>query len=93
MNSSNVLFYSSSKVKIYQASPKELKKVIGRRTISDIINFENGEVMLEAGSKINEDNIDILKEMKVKEVNVIDFPNGKDNSIILVSGDFNFSIF
>ena len=39
--------------------------------------------MLEAGSKINEDNIDILKEMKVKEVNVIDFPNGKDNSIII----------
>ncbi len=77
------LFYTSSKVKIYGASPKELKKVIGRRTISDIINFENGEVMLEAGSKINEDNIDILKEMKVKEVNVIDFPNGKDNSIII----------
>ncbi|HMV45262.1 MAG TPA: DNA-directed RNA polymerase subunit beta, partial [Leptospiraceae bacterium] len=44
------LFYTSSKVKIYGASPKELKKVIGRRTISDIINFETGEVMLEAGA-------------------------------------------
>jgi DNA-directed RNA polymerase subunit beta len=77
------LFYTSSKAKIAGASPKELKKIIGRRTISDIINYETGEVMLEAGSKINEDNIDILKEMKVKEVNVIDFPNGKDNSTII----------
>lgn len=33
--------------------------------------------MLEAGSKINEDNISILKEMKVKEVELIEFPKGK----------------
>jgi len=77
------LFYSSTKVKLLNATPKDLKKIIGRRTISDIINFETGEVMLEAGAKINEDNIDILKEMKVKEVNLIDFPNGKDNPIII----------
>jgi DNA-directed RNA polymerase subunit beta len=77
------LFYSSKKEKLLNATPKDLKKIIGRRTISDIINYETGEVMLEAGSKINEDNIDILKEMKVKEVNLIEFPNGKDNPIII----------
>ena len=77
------LFYSSKKEKLLNATPKDLKKIIGRRTISDIINYETGEVMLEAGAKINEDNIDILKEMKVKEVNLIDFPNGKDNPIII----------
>jgi DNA-directed RNA polymerase subunit beta len=77
------LFYSSSKVKLLTAATKDLKKIIGRRTISDIINFETGEVMLEAGSKINEDNIDILKEMKVKEVDLIDFPNGKDSQVII----------
>ncbi|NBU96698.1 MAG: DNA-directed RNA polymerase subunit beta [Spirochaetia bacterium] len=77
------LFYNSTKVKLSTATPKDLKKIIGRRTISDIINYETGEVMLEAGSKINEDNIDILKEMKVKEVNLIEFPNGKDNSLII----------
>ncbi len=77
------LFYSSKKEKLLNATPKDLKKIIGRRTISDIINYETGEVMLEAGSKINEDNIDILKEMKVKEVNLIEFPNGKDNQIII----------
>ncbi len=77
------LFYSSKKEKLLNATPKDLKKIIGRRTISDIINYETGEVMLEAGAKINEDNIDILKEMKVKEVNLIDFPNAKDNPIII----------
>jgi DNA-directed RNA polymerase subunit beta len=77
------LFYSSSKYKLQNATPRDLKKIIGRRTISDIINTETGEVMLEAGAKINEDNIDILKEMKVKEVNLIDFPNGKDNPVII----------
>ncbi len=77
------LFYSSTKVKLANATLKELKKIIGKRTICDIINYETGEVILEAGAKINEDNIDILKEMKVKEVDLIDFPNGKDNTIII----------
>ncbi|MCB1140812.1 MAG: DNA-directed RNA polymerase subunit beta [Leptospiraceae bacterium] len=77
------LFYDSAKFKLLTATPKELKKIIGKRTISDIINYETGEVMLEAGSKINEDNIDILKEMKVKEVDLIDFPNNKDNPVII----------
>lgn len=65
------------KRKIAGATSKDLKKILGRRTINDIINMETGEVMLEAGSKINEDNISILKEMKVKEVELIEFPKGK----------------
>ncbi|MCP5500954.1 MAG: DNA-directed RNA polymerase subunit beta [Leptospiraceae bacterium] len=77
------IFYSSTKVRITGATPREIKKIIGKRTISDIINMETGEVMLEAGSRINEDNIDILKEMKVKDVELIDFPNGKDNTIVV----------
>ncbi|MDX1959057.1 MAG: DNA-directed RNA polymerase subunit beta [Leptospiraceae bacterium] len=77
------LFYSGTKVKLQNATPKEIKKIIGRRTIADIINYETGEVMLEAGSKINEDNIDILKEMKVKEVTLVEFPNGKDNPVVI----------
>ena len=77
------LFYPSEKQRITGASPKELKKIIGRRTILDIINLETGEVMLEAGAKINEDNITILKEMKVKEVEVIKYPGGKDNPVLI----------
>ncbi|MBE7411965.1 MAG: DNA-directed RNA polymerase subunit beta [Leptospiraceae bacterium] len=77
------LFYTSSKYRIAGATPKELKKILGRRAIADVINYENGEIMLEAGSKINEDNIDILKEMKVKEVDLIEFPAGKDNVTII----------
>ncbi|MCP5495904.1 MAG: DNA-directed RNA polymerase subunit beta [Leptospiraceae bacterium] len=76
------LFYTSAPAKVYGASPKEQKKIIGRRTIQDIINQETGEVLLEAGSKINEDNIDILKEMKVEDVELINFP-GKDNPIVI----------
>lgn len=77
------LFYNSRKEKIAGATSKDLKKILGRRTINDIINMETGEVMLEAGSKINEDNISILKEMKVKEVELIEFPKGKDNPILI----------
>ncbi len=77
------IFYKSSKVKLSNATPKEIKKIIGRRTIVDIVNQETGEVILEAGAKINEDNFDILKEMKVKEVDLIEFPNGKDNPIVI----------
>ncbi|TGL57231.1 DNA-directed RNA polymerase subunit beta [Leptospira ognonensis] len=77
------LFYGSSKMKIAGAGPKEIKRLIGRRTIADIINMETGEVMLDAGSKINEDNISILREMKVKEVEVIEFPKGKDNPVLI----------
>jgi len=77
------VFYKSSKVKLSNATPKEIKKIIGRRTIVDIVNQETGEVILEAGAKINEDNFDILKEMKVKEVDLIEFPNGKDNPIVI----------
>lgn len=77
------LFYNATKYKIAGVSPRELKKVIGRRTINDIINMESGEVLLDAGSKINEDNISILKEMKVKDVELIDFPKGKDNPTII----------
>lgn len=77
------LFYGSTKMKIAGANPKDLKRLIGRRTIADIINMETGEVMLDAGSKINEDNISILREMKVKEVDVIEFPKGKDNPVLI----------
>jgi len=77
------IFYSSSKVKLSGASSKDIKRIIGRRIISDIINMETGEVILEAGSKINEDNITILKEMKVNELDLIDFPKNKDNPIII----------
>jgi len=77
------LFHGSTKYRIAGAAPKELKRIIGRRTIADIINFETGEVMLEAGAKINEDNISILREMKVKEVEVIEFPKGKDNAVLI----------
>jgi DNA-directed RNA polymerase subunit beta len=76
------LFYSSVKVKL-QSSIREVKKIIGRRTITDIINLETGEIILEAGSKINEDNIDILKELKIQEVELVEFPDNKDNPIII----------
>lgn len=77
------IFYQSTKVQLAGASPRDIKRLIGRRTIADIINMETGEVILEAGSKINEDNITILKEMKVQEIHLMDFPKNKDNPVII----------
>ena len=76
-------FYSSVKTRIKKDDPKQIRKILNKRVIKDIINKETGEILLEAGSKINEDNISTLQEMEISEVELIEFPNEKDSSILV----------
>ncbi len=77
------LFYQTENHRIAGATGKELKKIIGRRLAASVINPETDEESMEAGEKINEDNIDILKEMKVKQISLLVFPGGKDDPTII----------
>jgi DNA-directed RNA polymerase subunit beta len=77
------LFYQTEKIKIAVATAKELKKIIGRRLAAHVINPETEEVIMFAGDKINEDNIDILKELKIKQIELLIFHGTRDDVTII----------
>jgi len=77
------LFYQIEKQRISGATSKELKKIIGRRLAGDLHNPESDEIIMYAGEKINEDSIDLIKEMKIKGIDLLIFPAGKDDTTII----------
>ena len=77
------MFYNTEKFKVAGTTGRELKKIIGRRLVADVLNPETEEILLYHGEKINEDSIDILKELKVKQVELLVFPGGKDDVTII----------
>ena len=54
----------------------------GRRVAQDVFSKETGEVVIEVGERINIDIIDLIKEDKIKEVVLIEFPNNKDDAYL-----------
>jgi DNA-directed RNA polymerase subunit beta len=74
------LFYETEKVKLN--SDDVLASVKGRAVAKDVV-ASDGEVLLEAGARINIDTIDILKESKIKDVELIKFPNGKEDEYLI----------
>ncbi|MCE9597433.1 MAG: DNA-directed RNA polymerase subunit beta [Spirochaetia bacterium] len=77
------LFYKIESLKLSTLVGKDLKKIIGRRLAARVLNPESDEIIMYAGEKINEDNLDIIKEMKIKELKLLIFPTGKDDVIII----------
>ena len=77
------LFYAAEKVRIHGATGRDLKKAIGRRLATNVRNPETDEITMYVGEKLNEDNIDLIKEMKIKEVELLVFPGGKDDTTII----------
>ena len=77
------LFYETEDQRISGAQAKELKKIIGRRLAAAVHNPETDEVIMNPGEAINEDNIGILKELKVKSVSLLIFPSGRDDSTVI----------
>ncbi len=74
------LFYESKTVKL--KSEEDYDSLNGRRISKDIFSKETGEVILEVGDRINIDVIDRIREEKVKEVRLIEFPNNKEDSYL-----------
>ena len=77
------MFYKTEEARIHGATAKEMKKIIGRRLVANVVNPENDEVIMFAGERINEDNIDIMKEVKVKTVELLIFLGDKDDATII----------
>lgn len=74
------LFYDTKIVKLN--SEEAFNSLIGRRVAKDVVSAETGEVIIEAGGRINIDIVDRLKEEKIKDVALIEFPNNKDDAYL-----------
>ena len=74
------LFYDITKTKL--KSEEDYEALNGRRVASDVISKSTGEVILEAAERINIDIIDRFKEEKVSEVELIEFPNNKEDAYL-----------
>ncbi|MBI3394286.1 MAG: DNA-directed RNA polymerase subunit beta [Spirochaetia bacterium] len=77
------LFYQTETIQIAGANARDLKKMIGRRFAAAVLNPESDETIIDAGEKVNEDNLDILKELKIKKVALLVFPGGKDDVTVI----------
>lgn len=77
------LFYNTKKITLDEEKDYETLK--NKRVASDVINSETGEVLLEAGERITIDYVDILRDEKIKAVEVIEFPKNKDDAYLIAS--------
>jgi DNA-directed RNA polymerase subunit beta len=77
------IFYDVSKVKL--KGEEDYESLNGRRVASDVISKSTGEIIIEAAERINIDTIDRLKEEKVSEVQLIDFPNKKEDAYLSIT--------
>ncbi len=77
------LFYATKIVTLLEE--KDYESLKNRRVATDIVNHETGEVFLEAGERITIDYVDILRDEKVKEVEIIEFPKNKDDAYLITS--------
>jgi len=80
------LFYDTHIIKL--KTEEDFDALNGKRVARDVVSKETGEIVIEVGDRINIDSIDRLKEEKVKEVEVIDFPNNKEDSFLSSTMEF-----
>ncbi len=74
------LFYETTKVKLESEENYDLLN--GRRVAEDVISKETGEVVIEVGERINIDIIDRIREEEIKEIELIKFPNDKEDAYL-----------
>jgi DNA-directed RNA polymerase subunit beta len=74
------LFYDTTKIKL--KSEEDYESLNGRRVAADIVSKSTGEVIIEASERINIDIIDRFKEEKVSDVELIEFPNNKEDAYL-----------
>jgi len=74
------LFYEVETKKL--KSEDDFEALNGRRVATDVVNPETGELLIEASERINIDIIDRIKEEKVKDVELIIFPNDKEDAYL-----------
>ncbi len=79
------LFYPTRTVLLN--SEKAFEELNARRVAADVVSGESGEIIISAGERINIDVVDRFKEENVAKVEIIEFPNNKDDSFLVNSLD------
>ncbi|HQL81661.1 MAG TPA: DNA-directed RNA polymerase subunit beta, partial [Spirochaetota bacterium] len=74
------LFYSTKVVRL--KSEEDYEFLNGKRVARDVANKQSGEVIMEVGERITLDMIDRIKEEKIHDVEIIEFPNNKEDSFL-----------
>ncbi len=77
------LFYETEVVKFSSLSSKELKKIIGRRSAGVVKSPGSKEELLYPGEKINDDTLNLFKDLNISQVELLVFPMGKDDVTII----------
>ena len=77
------IFYETERVNIKKLKKNQLNQVIKKRVAQDIIEPENNEVIMHAGELIDEDAFNILKERKIEEIEILIFPDDKDDTLLI----------
>jgi len=77
------IFYETERVEL--ASEESFRQLNGRRAASDVVSRETGELILSAGDRITIDVIDRFREEKIAGVEIIRFPNNKDDAYLVNS--------
>ena len=80
------LFYDTKRIRM--KSEEEFDGLNGRRVAKDVVSKSTGEIIIEVGERINIDIIDRIREDDIKEVDVIEFPNNKEDSFLSDTLDF-----
>ncbi len=74
------LFYDTKTVRL--KSDEDFESLNGRRVARDVVSKQTGEVIMEVGERVTMDMLDRLREEKVSDVQVIEFPNNKEDSFL-----------
>ena len=80
------LFYETTVIKL--DSEKAYESLNGKRVASDVVSADSGEVILDVGERINIDLIDRIREEKIAEIEIIDFPNKKEDAFLSSTLEF-----
>ena len=79
------LFYDIETLSIENLSAAKLNRFISRRSAINIKNPSTQESILYPGERINEDSLALIREMNIKRLSLLVFPEGKDDLTVINS--------
>ncbi len=77
------IFYQTEKIDLRKLRKNQLTKILRKRLAADVIDPENKEVIMYAGELIDEDAYNNLKERNIEEIEILVFPNEKDDTLLI----------
>ena len=79
------LFYKTEKIKIQSLSSREMSALVGRRFAQGLRLSKDSEFIVRPGERVNEDNLEQLRENNIQEAEFLIFPSDKDDVTLINS--------